>query len=86
MPIRIFELVEEEGQVDDNILHMLEQFEAGLECFDGRDWEGAIAKFTTALRFVPDDGPSIRFIKKCKEFIATPPPANWDGVYTLDMK
>jgi len=26
------------------------------------------------------------YIKRCKEFLETPPPADWDGVYIMKTK
>jgi adenylate cyclase len=86
VPIRIFELVGEESRVSDENLKALEQFEFGLDLFDQRNWVAAINKFSAALDFVPEDGPSQRFIKTCKEYMVKPPSESWDGVYVMDVK
>jgi len=86
VPIRIFELVGEESRVADEILRALEQFELGLDLFDQRNWAAAINKFSAALDYVPEDGPSQRFIKTCKEYMVKPPSENWDGVYAMEVK
>ncbi len=86
VPIRIFELVGEEGRVPDATMRTLEQFELGLKLFENREWVPAITKFTKAMESVPDDGPSARFIKTCREYMTKPPSQNWDGVYTMDLK
>jgi len=86
VPIRIFELVGEEGRVPDDTMRTLEQFELGLKLFENREWVPAITKFTKAMEFIPDDGPSARFIKTCREYMTKPPSQNWDGVYTMDLK
>jgi adenylate cyclase len=86
VPIRIFELVGEEGRIPDATMRTLEQFELGLKLFENREWVPAITKFTKAMEFVPDDGPSARFIKTCREYMTKPPSQNWDGVYTMDLK
>ena len=30
--------------------------------------------------------PSLIYLERCKEFKETPPPKDWDGVYTLTSK
>jgi len=86
VPIRIFELVGEESHVQDEVLRALEQFDLGMELFDQRNWAAAINKFSIALDYVPEDGPSQRFIKTCKEYMVKPPSENWDGVYVMEVK
>jgi adenylate cyclase len=87
VPIRIYELVEEPQYLDEETRRVLDLFHEGLELFENRDWAGALEKFNAVVKLRPDDGPcNTRYLKKCKDFMTTPPPANWDGVFTLDMK
>ncbi len=86
VPIRIFELVEEEGYLSEAKLKALELFEKGLELFETRNWAGATKIFAEAATLIPDDGPSLRYIKTCKEYMEAPPPESWDGVYKMDSK
>ncbi|MDH4227713.1 MAG: adenylate/guanylate cyclase domain-containing protein [Deltaproteobacteria bacterium] len=46
----------------------------------------AKAAFEAILAKYPSDGPSLTYIKRCDEFIATPPPPGWDGVYVSKTK
>jgi len=86
VPIRIFELVEEEGHIPEAKLKALDLFEKALELFEARNWAGAAKIFGQAVALVPDDGPSLRFVKTCREYMETPPPESWDGVYKMDSK
>jgi len=63
-----------------------QRFAEGLQAYRARRWGEAITLFQEALQEVPDDHPSQRYIQRCKEFLATPPPANWDGVYVMQTK
>lgn len=85
-PIRIFELVEEEGHIPEAFQKGLARFELGLELFEKRDWPGAIDLFNETLKFIPNDGPALCYIKTCNEYIASPPPDGWDGVYNMAVK
>jgi hypothetical protein len=42
--------------------------------------------FQEALREAPDDYPSQLYIQRCQELQTAPPPADWDGVYTMQTK
>jgi len=33
-----------------------------------------------------NDGPTNLYISRCETYIATPPPADWDGVFTMTTK
>ncbi|OQA63530.1 MAG: Adenylate cyclase 1 [Spirochaetes bacterium ADurb.Bin269] len=86
VPIRIFEVLEEKGQLDEQTLAALEEFDTGIELFEQRKWAKAKQAFKKVLERKPGDGPSMRFIATCNEYIANPPPENWDGVYKMDQK
>jgi adenylate cyclase len=86
VPIRIYELIEEPDHLDAGLAEMLAAFHEGLELFEAKDWKGAVLRFAAAQKLAPEDGPTLRYLKKCKEFITTPPADTWDGVFTLDMK
>jgi adenylate cyclase len=85
-PIRIFELVEEEGRITESMQKGLARFELALELFEKRDWAGAIDLFNETLKFMPNDGPALCYIKTCNDYIASPPPEGWDGVYNMSVK
>lgn len=85
-PIRIFELIEEEGNIPEPMQKGLARFELGLELFEKRDWPGAIDLFNETLKFIPNDGPALCYIKTCGDYLASPPPEGWDGVYNMAVK
>lgn len=61
-------------------------FEAGLSAYRAQHWDGAIRVFRQVLDAVPGDAPSRLYIQRCKTYLATPPPSDWDGVYTMQTK
>jgi adenylate cyclase len=85
-PVRLFELVDERTQTDGATKEALDAFEEGLTLFEQREWERAHKNFEQTLAARPDDGPATFFAKRCKEFQKKAPPANWDGVFNLNMK
>jgi len=85
-PIKVFELLGRKGELPDYMTDMLRKYQEGLELFHARDWKGARTAFKAGVKIVQDDGPSNTYIERCSEFIDTPPPKNWDGVYKMKAK
>jgi hypothetical protein len=42
--------------------------------------------FAAALESVPNDGPSMTFIKRIDSLMKTPPGEDWDGSWRLEQK
>ena len=85
-PVRLYEVVDEAAHADAATHEAVGTFEEGLTLFEQREWERAHKAFKKALEARPDDGPATFFAKRCTEFQKKAPPANWDGVYNLNMK
>lgn len=87
-PIRVHELINILGDesVPRNVLEMTEHFTGGLLLYRKREFEKAIAEFERGLERVPGDHPSTLYIQRSLRYMASPPPADWDGVFTLDSK
>ena len=66
-------------------LELLPHFEEGLEKYRAKQFVAAQQIFD---RLVGDysDGPSRLYRNRCAEYLETPPPADWDGVYTAKSK
>ncbi len=65
---------------------LLEQYNKALSLYKQRQWDKALLEFQKALEIVPDDGPSLLYIERCKEYIKNPPPEDWDGVFVMKTK
>ncbi len=85
-PITVYELLGRKGQLPDYMQEMLEKYNEGLTLFKEWEWDKSRTAFKAALRIVKDDGPSKTYIDRCTEFISSPPPKKWDGVYKLKSK
>jgi hypothetical protein len=64
----------------------VELFKEGRKAYKLMEFQTARQYFVQALEVCPDDGPSEVFLKRCDEFIATPPDDDWDGVYDAKEK
>jgi tetratricopeptide (TPR) repeat protein len=65
---------------------VLELFAEGRKLYKMMKFEDARQAFLRALKIDPNDGPSKIYWQRCKEFIESPPPEDWDGVYTMTTK
>ena len=82
-PVTIFESLR---HAPDHVREQLEQvvgfYSEGVNAYRHQDWDVAIAGFKKALAERPEDGPSSFYIDRCKYYMASPPPQDWDGVWT----
>ena len=85
-PVKVFELIDRKGEVQEAKRAVLELYEAGLREYRKREWQKAIILFQKALGKDPHDGPSLTYIERCKIYAQDPPLEDWDGVYTLTVK
>ena len=85
-PVRVYQLLDRKDQTEGLISDMVIQFDRGMKLYRDGNYKDAMAAFRLALAIAPKDGPSETYIARCGQFIATPPPANWDGIFNLDSK
>jgi class 3 adenylate cyclase len=84
-PARIFELLQEREKSSDRNHEIKRVFEEGLSLYRQQIWAGAEKCFFFLREKFKDDASDV-FLKRIAVFRATPPPANWDGVFTLTAK
>jgi adenylate cyclase len=82
-PITVFEVLGRRGEVEDDVKARLARFDEGLALHDARDFTAARALF---LGLAPDDPPSAVYAERCETYSETPPPADWQGEFTMTHK
>jgi adenylate cyclase len=85
-PVVVYQLLGLPQDLDDNHLKTIQLYARGLAQYRQLNWDGAIEAFEAALRMSPDDGPSMAMAARCREYKTSPPPADWDGSYTMKTK
>ncbi|MCB1143434.1 MAG: tetratricopeptide repeat protein [Leptospiraceae bacterium] len=65
---------------------LLKHYNLALRLYKEAEFEKAIEEFQKAIAIIPDDGPSLMYIQRCKEYIHNPPPPDWDGVFVMTTK
>jgi adenylate cyclase len=75
-PIAIYELMTGESESP-------EAFGQALQLYRKREFDQALAFFSSLS---DNDPPSRLYAERCREFLAAPPPLEWDGVFTARSK
>ena len=65
---------------------ILELFAEGRKFYKLMNFEQAKQCFADALKIDSEDGPSKVYLARCKHYIDTPPPDDWDGVFVMTTK
>ncbi|MCL2480492.1 MAG: CHASE2 domain-containing protein [Spirochaetaceae bacterium] len=85
-PVQLYELIDEKKEATDKVLTAIDLSEKGIEKFREQNWVDSIQFFDQVLKILPNDGPALTFIKRCKDYKISPPGTNWDGVFNLVSK
>lgn len=65
---------------------VLDAYRQGLEAYRRRDWPAALTAFEQAAAANKDERPSRIYIDRCQHYMANPPGADWNGVWTMAEK
>ncbi len=65
---------------------VLDLFNEGRKRYKLMQFEEARKCFAKALKVDPNDGPSKVYYVRCKHYMDSPPPEDWDGVFVMQTK
>ncbi|MFH1138059.1 MAG: CHASE2 domain-containing protein [Pseudomonadota bacterium] len=85
-PIRVYELLARTGELSPAKVALRTAYETGLAHYRAMDFTKAEDFFSRALSLDPEDGPSQTYLARVKAYRETPPPPEWDRVFTLTTK
>lgn len=85
-PIRLYEVVGFAQNTPPEVIDKLERFARAIALYEADDFHGASYAFADILALYPNDGPSLRFWERSKDFMDSPPPAGWDGIWVMHSK
>ncbi len=86
LPIKVFELVSKKGGLTEEQKKAFAIYDSALELYRKRDFKSALSKFGQVTEILPKDGPSETYSGRCNDYLKTPPPADWDGVFVMTTK
>ena len=72
--------------IPDTKQKVLEWFAKGRNYYKLMKFKEAQECFAKALSLDAEDGPSKVYYARCKHYLATPPPEDWDGVFVMKTK
>jgi adenylate cyclase len=61
-------------------------FNRALAYYRKGDFKTAMAEFERLGEKFPGDGPSMLYRLRCREYMDSPPPSDWDGIYVAKTK
>ncbi len=85
LPVKIYELLAEKKE-ENKFKELITSFEEGLALYRASRWDEAIAAFRKTLGIRPEDEAAKLYIERCNNLKENPPPAPWDGVFTMTRK
>jgi adenylate cyclase len=85
-PVDIYAPLGEIGQVPEELLDLAQRYREAWDQMAERKFEQAAQALTRLNADFPCDGPTQVLLARIEEFIKTPPPEDWQGVYILSSK
>ncbi|MBF0588626.1 MAG: adenylate/guanylate cyclase domain-containing protein [Magnetococcales bacterium] len=85
-PVTIYQLLDRKDQTAGKLAEVVDLFHKGREKYLTMDFKGAKDIFEKALAIMPDDGPSLTYQARCTEYMESPPPEDWGGVFQFTSK
>lgn len=85
--VNIYELISDRTQpLDDLTQDFLFHYHSGRSAYISRNFTRAIACFESAKKIRPTDQAVNVHLERCQNYLETPPPEQWDGVWTITGK
>ena len=90
-PVKVFELLAEKDELDDEYSKLVPRFNEGLELYLAQEWEKSLSAFKEAESMekvfpARPTNPSALYIERCQFLKENPPGDDWDGTWTLTEK
>jgi len=85
-PVRIYEVMGTDSGAADELREQIHLFEKAMNYFEERNWKDAQSTFNRVIELVPDDGPSLLYLRRCRRYLEFMPDQNWDGVFDFTEK
>jgi len=85
-PTHIYELLSTKESVTQETQKLITEFAAAKEFYYKKDFDQSCKIFSVLMQTYPNDSPTKVFYERCKHYLTTPPPADWDGIFNLEIK
>ena len=84
--IHIYELVGTNKELNTAKADFVKTANGAANLYFRREWKQAHDVFAKILQVSPNDVPSRILLERCKDYLQTPPPDDWNGVHVFDKK
>lgn len=84
-PVKVYEVIDFTARATAADRERVARFEAALARYRDRDFAHAKAELEALVKDTGDE-PSKLYVERCEIFLAEPPPADWNGVWTMKEK
>ena len=85
-PVRIYEILEMKTSAPSALQKKVHYFHQAQKLFENRNWKNAEKIFSQIVKVFPNDGPSLLYLKRCRQYQKNVPDDNWDGVLNFTEK
>jgi adenylate cyclase len=85
-PLRVYELAAVKDGLTPIKRESFSIFSDALRLYREKRFAEAKGEFLRLLNLLPEDPPSRLYVARCEQFLRTPPPPDWDGVYVMTSK
>jgi len=85
-PTTVHELLGMAGEAPAAALELARISTEALAAFRARDWDGAERAYRACQAIASDDGPAQVFLERIARLRINPPPDDWDGIWSLELK
>ncbi|MBL8023178.1 MAG: adenylate/guanylate cyclase domain-containing protein [Elusimicrobia bacterium] len=85
-PLRVYELVALKGNLIPLQREAFAIFSDALRLYRDRRFQESRTEFLRVRDLLPEDIPARLYVKRCDQFLHTPPPTDWDGVFVMTSK
>jgi len=82
-PVTVYEVLGRAGEVAEEAVARVAEFERALGLHDARKFKDALAIFE---RLAASDPPSKVYAERCRLYLSAPPPKDWQGEFALKSK
>jgi adenylate cyclase len=84
--ILIYEVLDFADTKNENLRQLAQLSTSGFDCYQQRDFGGAIKRYNQARELFPYDPVGRLFIERCEHYLDSPPPPSWGGEFVCQSK
>jgi adenylate cyclase len=85
-PVPIYELLAKKGELPPEKMKVVELYHQGLLVYRAARFDEAMGLFGEGLALDKADGPCKSMVKRCEEYMLSPPPKGWNGAFIMTSK